>query len=106
MKISFYQAQHSWATEEILALLPLPHHAFLGTGVAAGVRECRSCSSWSAVSLPHTHGLPHGEGTALPHGDWPSGNTFWALAGWPAWDQDGMARVLPPVSATQLLSLN
>lgn len=64
-----------------------------------------ACSPWSAVSSPHTHGLPHGEGTALPSRDWPSGNTFWALAGLLAWDQDRMLRVLTAVSATNCFYL-
>lgn len=62
-------------------------------------------SPWSAVMSPHTHDLPHGEGTALPSRDWPLGNTFWALAGLLTWDQDTMVRVLPPVSATNCFYL-
>lgn len=103
--VSIKPSTHGEATEELLALLLVPHHAFLGTGVAGGVGGCQPCSPWSAVSSPHTHGLPHGEGTALPSRDWPSGNTFWALAGLQAWDEDRMLGVLPPVSATNCFYL-
>lgn len=37
--VSIKPNPHEEATEELLALLPLLHHACLGTGVVAGVRE-------------------------------------------------------------------
>lgn len=42
--VSIKTSTHGEATEELLALLPLLHHAFLGPGVAAGVREWQPCS--------------------------------------------------------------